>query len=413
MKPFWFIKNDFTKQRSTRIGASDIAKLIPNPEKPTESLAAWTDNSGKRQSPTAVSVWELKTGRTKRDPAGIPAEMGHWLEPKATELFMRPIFGNEISSEWLFKRMQFEILSNRKGMIDVDPRNYQEGTILHNTQIYTNDMITHPDGIYKPYRGDMNTLQAEQNSKGEWIVSAFGLKINLSKPFLVEAKSANFFAAKRPKDSLVTGYDFDLKTWQGIPLKNYVQIQFQLAMLDVDACYLPLISNTSNFAVWEIKADRKRQNLLIDMAGRLAWHIKKDIAPKEMAINLSDIKKLYPTITEDFAYVTDTEESTERSDAIKFARQAIQAKEQIKIWEDKRNEANDSLGVLLKDRGELKDENGSICKWTHRKGAEKIKALKALKKENELEYRYLKRKGLLTTGDDSKYVNVTFREVEE
>ena len=38
---FWFIDRDFTKARSTRLGASDIPKLIPSPEKPTESLAGY------------------------------------------------------------------------------------------------------------------------------------------------------------------------------------------------------------------------------------------------------------------------------------------------------------------------------------------------------------------------------------
>ena len=403
MKPFWFIQQNFFEKKSTRIGASEISACLPNPEKPTESLAAWTDSSGKRQCPTALTIWEKKTGRTKGSPSGVAAEMGHWIEPKDMQIFIRSIFGDDIADDWLYKRMIFELLNEKyqrtKQGLPPDPRDYQEGTILHNTQIYTDEMITHPDGIYKP----------EDTISDRWTGIAHNLKIDLFKPFLIEAKSANFFAAKRPKDSKVSGYDFDLKTWQGIPLKNYVQIQFQLAMLDVDVCYLPLISNTSNFAVWEIKADRKRQNLLIDMAGRLAWHIKKDIAPKEMAINLSDIKKLYPTITEDFAYVT----GEEREKAVEFAKKERQATAQLKIWKGKKQEASDSLGVLLKDRGELKDENGSICKWTHRKGAEKIKALKALKKENELEYRYLKRKGLLTTGDDSKYVNVTFREVEE
>ena len=105
MNPFWYIQGDFTKDRSFRIGASDIAACIPNPEKPTESLAGY--------GRTAVTVFEEKTGIAPRSFAGLPAEMGHWNEPKATELFMRPLFGPKISNEWLFKRMQFEILKTQ------------------------------------------------------------------------------------------------------------------------------------------------------------------------------------------------------------------------------------------------------------------------------------------------------------
>ena len=384
----WFIKGDFLRARSRRIGASDLPALIPNPERPTESLAGY--------GRTAITVWEEKTDRIQRSPAGLPAEMGHWNEPKAIELFMRPVFGEDVADQWLFKRVQYEILKRRN--LDIEARLYQEGTVLHSCQYYTDEFICHPDGVFRPISG----LEGKRK--------AFGFNINLDSPFLIEGKSARFWSAKRPAGSLISGYDPDLKTWQGIPFKHYVQIQFQLALFEVGVCYLPLLYDTSSFHVWEIQADRKRQNALIDLAGRMAWYIKKDIPPKELAINSADIKKLYPAITEDFVYVS----GEERARALTYAVGKNKASKQIKIWKAKEQEATDSLSVLLKDRGELRDEDGSICKWVERKGSEKMMVgLKDLKQNNPTEYRYLKRKKLIETAKGSKYVSVSKRDDSE
>ena len=398
---FWYIQNNFTKARSTRIGASDIAACIPDPEHPTESLAGYER--------TALTVWEEKTGRTPRTPAGLAAEMGHWNEPKATELFMRDVFGQEIAAEWLFKRMTFETLKTKNP--DIDPRDYQEGTILHNVQWYNDEFIVHPDGVYESRPND---------GSGDEKIKAHGLTIDLSRPFLIEGKSARYFAARRPAGSIVRGYDPELKTWQGIPLKHYVQIQYQLAMFEIDVCYLPLLSDTSSFHVWQIKANRKRQNQLIDLAGRLSWYIEKDKPPKELAINQADIKKLYPTINEDFAYVTEEE----REKVLELARMKNHADEQEKIWKAKKEEATDALGVLLRDRGELRDENGSICRWVESSDYEKLLKpdeekktgfLKQVKDVDPVTFRYLKKKGYVNKPDPNKknkYVKVTLKEDE-
>ena len=51
-----YIKN-FTKERSNKIGASDISKLIQHPEK-SESLYGYDE--------TALTLWQEKTGKIHR-----------------------------------------------------------------------------------------------------------------------------------------------------------------------------------------------------------------------------------------------------------------------------------------------------------------------------------------------------------
>lgn len=408
MVNFWFLKeSEFKEQRSRRIGASDIPALLPNPEKPTESLAGrWRQPDGSYYNRTAITVFNEKTGRTFPPGVGLPAEMGHWNEPKAIELFMRPIFGEEIAEEWLIKRMQYEILKKRNP--ELDPRQYQAGMILHSVQYYAEEFICHPDGVYEgEARIDVDYVVVDNDPT----IQAHGLTIDLSRPFLVEGKSARFWSANRPAGSVVSGYDPELKTWQGIPLKHFVQIQFQLALFEIDVCYLPLLYDTSTFHVWRIDTNKKWQNKLIDLAGRVAWHIKKDIPPKELAINIDDIKELYPKINEDYVYISGEEERK----ALELARTANKATRQEKIWKARKDEARDALSVFLKDRGELRSaEYGSIARWIEKEGYERLtKSLKDLAKNDPVTYRYLKRKKLIKpAGSGSKYVDVTLREEE-
>jgi hypothetical protein len=387
----WFIDGEITKHRSTRVGASDIPALIPNPEKPTESLAGFER--------TAVTVFQEKTGRKPREPVGLPAEMGHYLEPVAVQLFMRDLFGYETAADWFIRRLQYDALSRRfsgapHGATKPRAETYQVPPITHSVEFYTDQFIVHPDGIYRPQR-DAGGL-----------VMAHGLTIDLSRPFYLEAKSARYFSARRPEGSMVTGYNMDLHTWQGIPLKHYVQIQFGLAVLEVDVCYLPLLFDTSEFQVWEIRADAKIQNQIIDLAGRMAWHIQHDIPPRELAMNAADVIALYPTIAaDDFAYISGEEAASVRAAGEAYAK----ADRQEKIWDGKKREALDTLAVYLKDRKELRDADAVLARWIERTGTDRVKALGKIEKENPVEYRYLKKKGLIETGKPVRYASAVWK----
>jgi len=402
MTPYWYTSNDFHEKRSTRIGASEVSCLMPNPEKPNESLAGYEK--------TAVTLWQEKTGRREKSISGLPAEMGHWTEPKAAELFIRGI-DPEMSSEYLISRLTYEIASKKNPSLSAS--NYQPTPFKHNTQWYNDQFIVHCDGIYDP--GDRPDVRLFYDVNGrpssEHIKQiAHGYTIDLSSPFLIEAKNASFWSAKRREGSLVSGYDFELRTWQGIPLKHYVQIQFQLACMDVDVCYLPLLYDSASFHVWEIRRDRKTGDQLIDLASRFAWHVKHDEPPKEMAMNSLDIQALYPEIREDFYFEGDPEK---RQAIIQSARAQINASEQEKAWKQKKDDASDALSVYLADNKELRieldGEIRTVAKWIEKKGGERVAGLKEIAKD-EKAYRYLKRKGFVNQGEDSRYVKVSWRE---
>ena len=178
-----YIQN-FIKSRSGKIGASDIPTLIQHPDR-YDSLAGYGN--------TPLTLWQEKTGQKQREQSGYSAHIGHLLEPI-------------VLYEWLLKKVDKETANNfYKGYILCELDKTNEGyptasatqytNFLHHTQASNDFAIAHAD------------------------------MINVSDMSIIEAKTANYWSIQRRND-LYNGYDFDIKGHQGIPLRNYYQIQF-------------------------------------------------------------------------------------------------------------------------------------------------------------------------------------------
>ncbi len=144
---FWYIndKLDFHASRSGRIGSSDTPALISDPENPVESLAGY--------GRTSLTVYQEKRGEIEREPAGLPAEIGHYDENKTLELMIRPILGYETALRFRLKKEQFEA-DTEIARIEKKPlpsaRDYQLPgcPFLHSTEFYNDEVIAHPDCLY-------------------------------------------------------------------------------------------------------------------------------------------------------------------------------------------------------------------------------------------------------------------------
>ena len=136
-------------------------------------------------------------------------------------------------------------------------------------------------------------------------------------------------------------------------------MQYQSALLEIDTGYLPLLHNTSEFQVWRVDKDKKWQSRIIDTVGKMLKYIEIRKPPKEMAICLSDIVALYPKLRNDFITV-----SGDQSEKIKEAcRIYNKANQQIKNWESQKKDAQDSIGVYLRDYDEIRDGSDILAKW--------------------------------------------------
>jgi hypothetical protein len=386
---YWFIKGDFLHERSRRIGASDIPALIPNPEKPTESLAGYGRTAGycmarEDRPPRARAC------RTAGGNGSLPG----------TEIF-RDFYSHVCRSQILGRlcypkpQLRYDGADESKCRCPSFPRR----RIPSSCAILPRRNDSAPRRAYDP-----STAFYTPSKK-----TAHGIAVSFDKPFLVEAKSASYWSAKRPEGSIVKGYDPQLKTWQGIPLAHYMQIQFQLALFEIDTAYLSLLHNTNQYDVWKINANRKHQGRLIDLAGAMVRRIETDTPPADMAMNAQDIMDLYPNVGDDFVILN----GEERDKAVEIAREYVQADKQEKRWKAKKEDAKDAMAVMLKDRPELRDGDGIIAKWRNTGGGERIKALSEIKADDLVTYRYLKRKQLINEAKVGRTVNVSWKGDEE
>lgn len=400
----WYIgdKGPFDKTRAGRIGASDIPAILGNPDKPTESLAGY--------GRTAVTTYLEKRGERERDLPGLPAEMGHYLENKALELFIRRFVNDTTGCD--FRRYK-EAWENRNPETDLEyAEEYQLPDFKHSTEYFNDDFIAHPDLVYVP----PENLTPDDDGVITHTRIHSGIRVERTAPFLVEAKSAQLFAAKRREGSLVSGYDFDLTTWHGIPLKHFVQIQFQLAIFEIKVAYLALIYDTSNFQVWQIEANPEWQGRIIDIAGKMAKCIREGRMPRELAMNRADIMEIYPRPEKDYVMLSGGELDIVTSACVDYRH----ATQQVKNWEAKKVDAQDALAVRLGEYEEIRGADGkAVVKWVTKKGSPGIKKpknddgkdsfLKYISKNDLNCYRYLTKRGYVRTSSEARYVSISYK----
>lgn len=370
--------SSFSRSRSTKLGGSDITACLPHPLK-SESLAGYDR--------TALTVYQEKTGIIKRDPAGFAAEVGNFLEPLVLKRFIQEFTGDtNIANDFTRGYQLCELDKKDDGYPNAE--SFQNTPFLHHTKAENDYAIAHADCISPHYN------------------------------IIVEAKTAMSWATKRSENDPFSGYDFKLKGHQGIPLKHYYQVQYQSALYNLvygfqpDRLFLALITDTNTFNFWEFYPVKKVQERLLEIASYMKKCIDTKQPPKELATNQDDIKIMYPELDEDFRIIS----GDELNDAIQAAREAKEAEEQVKRWEQIKKDANNALSIFLKDSKTLKGiVDGQIvdlATWQERKASERIIGLTEIKKDEEL-YKLVKDKNLIKETPASRFVKVKFKEAEE
>ena len=372
---------NFTRERSTKIGASDISKLIQHPEK-SESLYGYSE--------TALTLWQEKTGRIKKEPAGFSAEMGNALEPVVLRKFISQNTDKETAEKFYRGYMLCELNKTDDGYPDAE--NFQNTNFLHHTKAENDFAVAHADCLHLQIAGN----HAE----------------------LIEAKTASYWSAKR-RDDIYSGYDTTLKNHQGIPLKHFYQVQFQAAIyqevygLNINTGFLALIFTDGfkpvSFHQWEIRIDVKIQERLLELASYMKKCIDTDTPPKMLAMNQDDIKIMYPKLEEDFRIIS--------GDELQVALHAIEqrklASEQEKAWRQKKEDADNTLSIFLKDaktiKGIIGDEIVSLATWQERKGAERVAGLKEIKQYPDIE-KLLREKNLINKSENTRSVVIKYKE---
>lgn len=394
---YHYIK-DFHKSREARIGASDIPHIIPHPTIQIESLAAYTKD-GKRYPCTALDLYNEKINPSPWE-YNFPAEMGHYLEGRALYEFIADNISWTMANDFL-KGYQMHKMEQEKQVLDhghpnlcINPEPYNSTPFKHNTEALVDYGVAHGDCLYVPENSFNNSLP-DVNHMG--IIKINGLTIDLSKPFLIEAKSARLYTVSARKKDPYKGYDLSLKQWQGIPLKVYFQLQYQMYLYNVDMSYLSLIFDTSEKHYWQIKANKKHQQEIVQLASYMKQCIDSKTPPKQLVMNNKDIQKLYPVIKDDFREVS----GDELSELLIIASGMRQAAEQEKNWKKKKEDANERMSIHLKDtdmiKGVVNDTLQTIAKWKKTGGGSGVMGLKDIgeREDGKKLLRYLKKNKLI------------------
>ena len=411
MTNYTFI-TDFHKSRAGRIGASDIPALIPHPIKQVESLSAYTDEKHIRHAMTALDLYNAKVNNTF-SPSGFAAEMGHWLEGRALYEFIADNIDKTIAKDFLRGYMMHKIEQDNSSDC-VNPEPFNNTPFKHNTEVQNDYAVAHADCLYVLEGKGMNInpyiKKAIVENDTNAILKSNGMTIDLSKPFLIEAKSARYFSARR-KDDPYTGYDFTLSGFQGIPLKTYFQVQFQMHLYGVDTCYVVLIFDTSSKHYWQIKANKKHQLELEQLARYMKKCIDDKTPPNNLLMNAKDIQSLYPEIKEDFREL----KNDELTEVLKIAMEELEASEQEKEWKRKKEAAADQLSIHLKDtkvlKGNIDGVIMDIAKWKDTGGSERIMGLADISKREDgstIE-KYLRKKKLIKTSEEKRKPSVVIK----
>jgi hypothetical protein len=401
---YHYITN-FEKSRQSRIGASDIPYLIPHPIRQIESLAAYTKD-GKRYANTANDLYMQKVYGREYE-YSFPAEMGHFIEGKALYEFIADFVEKRIASEFYRGYMLHKIDQDYKKQA-IDPRLYHttHSIFKHNTEATSEwGGVAHADCVYDPRDKNKSSLPGA--------ISRNGITLDLDTPSLIEAKSSNYWSARR-KDDPYTGYDLELKEWQGIPLKVYFQVQYQMLLYGVDTCYIVLIFDTNSKHYWTVKANKKHQAELQQLAMYMIQCIDTQTPPKNLLMNSKDICSLYPEVKEDFREA----KGDELAEVLKLAIEQKEAAEQEKIWKRKKDECSERIAIHLKDTQVLKGEVGGIitdiAKWKETGGSLRVAGLKEIREREDGKTieKYLKRKCLIKETEKSRKPNFILKKRE-
>jgi len=402
---------NFEKSRELTIGASDIPWLIPHPERQIESLAAYTKD-GKRHPCTAIDLYNQKIDPPPWE-TSFPAEMGHYLEPMALYKFIADNIDKKIAEEF-YRGFQLHALEQRLQRVQtgqnvcVDPRSYNTTHFRHNTEASFVFGVAHADCVYDPVNGtfipdDFYLKQKEKTGKKgntkktKIVLESNGLIIDLEKPFLIEAKSAGLYSAMSRKHDIYSGYDLALKEWQGIPLKVYFQVQFQMLVYGVDVAYVVLIFDTSKVCYWQIEANKSHQEDLLQLASHMVKCMKKKTPPKNLAINSKDIMSLYPRIEDDFREIS----GQELVEILEVSRDRIKASSQERKWKRVKEDCDERMAAHLKETGLLKGvvegQFLNIAKWKKTGDYDQVMGLKEIRarEDSKTILNYFNRKGLV------------------
>ena len=311
---------------------------------------------------TAMDLWLQKTGRAVGFLGNEKSEWGHLHEG--------PV---------LYKRIKNEagLKTAYKFLVD-----------------YTRNMFDRGPG-WKP-KTEYHPFTECRHSEFPWMIAhADCVKINpvpsysslKQYPKIIEAKSGSRFANLRREE--MDGYDSKDPTQSGLPMKTYVQVQWQEATYDIQDAIVCALIDTNNFYTFNVPGNKQIQAKLIEIGSRFMRCLVKDIPPTPRTFG--DIGKLFPEINNNRLTIMGAKSliAWDIKDRLKKAR-TKKKKVQLQI-----DDYTNSLGLFIGENKELADEFGDkICSQSKYESPTMI-SQKAIKEKCPEVFEILEKAGMI------------------
>ena len=340
MNQFTRLKDKDFKKGRRYIGASDV---------PTLALM------NLRYNQTPLLLWEVKTGKREPWTGNERTRAGKELEP--------------ITLKWGLEKISPEV----------------DGLSFMTSVLRGKD--------YKTFR----PFTEARHDRG-YIVAHADL-VEIGTPYIVEAKTAGFFGARREGD-VNYGYDMDDLTENGIPSSVYLQIQAQMLCYDIPAAYVSAMIDTGTHRLYgPIKAHVRTQEKILAICERFWWHVEKDQPPKPEV--WADVVAMNPMLDPHSKTVVGGEDERKVKEMIARA-DALRKRE--KEIEAELDDIKNGIGLVLGGNKHLESSSGESL-------ANAFDVSRLNVKEKELRNRYpewhqmLYQEGIIT---ESKFRNVRY-----
>jgi hypothetical protein len=173
-------------------------------------------------------------------------------------------------------------------------------------------------------------------------------------PFIMEAKSAGFFGAKRENDINI-GYDKDDTSANGIPSSVYLQIQTQMLCYNIPIAYVSVMIDTGLHRLYgPIPAHKSTQEKILAIAEKFWWYVEKEKPPKPST--WADVVILNPVLSKDSKTVIGGQEEEKVIEMKDRAKELRKKEKKIKAELD---DIKNAIGLLLGGNAILESSNGN------------------------------------------------------
>lgn len=195
---------------------------------------------------------------------------------------------------------------------------------------------------------------------------------------LVQAKSHNYFSAKRREDPDF-GYDPEDHSQNGMPASVFLQEQWELLTADLKTANVALLANTNQYSEYgPVTADARTQEKLLALAERFWWHVEHDSPPEP--VNWEDVQRLYPVPRQTTAMVGGEQELGVRE--MKRRKEKLDAAG--KRIEAKLKDMKNALGLLIGENSVLVGAEGEVLARSWPQTSESVRLKELREKEPEL-----------------------------